>query len=1293
MADTADGQELRRTLYHRLHWLWPILASPLLRRTVRVALWALLAGWLVFAALVLSLRYIVLPNIGAYHVQIEQALSDAIGQPVTISQIEARWQGLNPDIVLDQVTLSDHQGVQVFSVEQMETVISWRSLLHGRVTLASLIIERPVLQVRRETTGRITVAGIDAESEGDSTFSTWALEQPQIRVRNATIVWDDRLRAAPQLVLEDLQFGLDNKGRRHRFGLSAAPPSELAARIDVRGEVTGSLDEALEHFAGQVYVQLDYADLAGWRHWVDYPVDLTSGRGALRIWGDLADGKGKVTTDLALETVRVRLDKKLPELDLESLRGRLEGSYKTGAWTLAGRKIELQAADGLHILPTDFQVAWQQDARSGRVTGSANANMLDLAMLGRLAAYLPLDVRSRDLLDRHKPRGRLAGLRAGWGQTGEVPDQYSLRAAFTDLGVLADGYFPGANGLAGQVELDEKGGSLSLDAGRSGISLPAVFVEPNIAFEQLRARATWKLAGKNVDVKLERLQFDGADAAGSASGSYHYTGSGPGAIDLVGSITRADGRVVWRYIPSVIGAEVRDWLRSAIVSGRGYDAKLVLKGDLADFPFRDPATGKFIITAKADGVKLDYADGWPVIEDIKGDMSFGTGMRIVASKGSIFGAKLADVVVEIPDFEADERKLLINGEASGPTGDFLRFIEQSPVSRKIDNFTQGMKAIGNGKLDLALDIPFSRLQDTKVRGEFTLQNNQVQLFEGLAPVTQVNGRLLLTESSISSPEISGRIFGGPVRVGIKSHADKVAVQVAGTSNVAELTQHFGLPVGDRLSGSSAWKASIDIKHGQTDLVVESDLVGITSRLPDPLAKAPASPLALRVTKVTGEAGRQQIQASLGNVAQAVAVKRADVVERAVVVLGSGEARLPDNGIAVRIAVPQFDADAWQALLGGNGNGNGVKRGPRMPALDSLSIRTPMLRLMDREFTQVEAEARPRDDGWQIAIVTQEAAGDLFWRNAGAGWVEGSLRHLVVRPAAEVAGSNMTLINSLPGMNLTVADFRIGDKALGRLELHARNDQGAWHLDKLNLRNPDGALNGKAVWQNDGAGRHQTRLDFELTASDVGRLLTRLGYVDAIRRGTATMAGNVQWNGPLTGIHYPSLSGQMSVVAENGQFNKLEPGVGRLLGLISLQSLPRRLTLDFRDIFSDGLAFDSIEGKTTMTAGLMRTVDALRINSPAAQIEIRGEADLKNETQNLEVLVRPQMGAVAAIGTALVNPIAGAAALLASTVLQNPLGRLFSYRYHVTGSWSDPKVQKVGEFVEEVPQGTSEGGRR
>ena len=1291
MADRETRTALRRGFYYRLRWLWPLLDSALLRGTLRLAGWTALVAWLIFASLVIALRYVVLPNVGVYHAEIEQAISRAVGQRVTIGGIEARWERLNPDLLLGDVVIADHQGSPAFSLQQVEAVLSWSSLWRGRLTLALLAFERPVLHARRETSGRITVAGIAAEGESDPEFARWVLAQKRIRIRNATILWEDLLRGAPPLVLEDLQFGLDNKGRNHRFGLSAAPPPELAARIELRGEISGDLGEALEHLSGRIFVELDFADLAGWQAWVDYPVYLPQGHGAMRLWGDLAEGQGKLTADLSLEDLRVRLGRKVPELALDSLRGRLFGRYREGDWALAGSKVELLAADGTRVAPTDFHAEWKQDGQSGRISGSAGASFLDFAVLGKLASFLPLDPRSRELLERHRPQGRVSELRAGWSRLGDDLDRYSLRAGFADLGLRADGYFPGAKGLSGVVELTEAGGAVSLDSKDAGVSLPAVFSEPDIAVELLRGHARWKVTGDVVDVNLESLRFASPDAEGAVRGSYRHTGEGPGMIDLAATLSRADGRAVWRYLPKVISQDVRDWVRRGIVAGKASDAKLVLKGDLADFPFRERQKGAFQITAKAADVKLDYAPGWPVIEGIDGVLSFGVGMRVVAERGTLLGARLSDVVAEIPDFESFDEQLKIRGEAQGPTGEFLRFIDQSPVGDKIDKFTQGMTATGNGKLDLALDIPLRRLADSRVSGEFRLQNNEIHLFDGMAPLTQVNGRLQLTESSITAPEITGRVFGGQVRAAIRSHADRVAVQVAGASDVGELVRHAGLPVGNRLSGSAAWKSAIDIRHHQIDLVIDSDLVGVASHLPEPLAKAAAEPLALRVEKTRPEAGRDQYRATLGNVAQAVLLKRAEGLERGVVVLGAGEARLPQRGVAVRIAVPRFDVDAWKALAGGDrGGGNGMN----LPEVDSVAIRTPALRLMGRDFTDVDSELRPRDDGWQIALNMQEAAGDVFWRNAGEGSLDGRLQRLVVRPAAEVKDSpGPALINSLPAMNLRVDDFRIGERALGRLDLKARNDQGVWRLETLDLQNPDGALTGKAVWRND-VGRHQTRLDFELTASDVGRLLTRLGYVDAIRRGTGRLAGNVQWNGPLTGIHYPSLTGEMTVSAANGQFNKLEPGVGRLLGLISLQSLPRRLTLDFRDIFSEGLAFDSIEGRTAMTAGVMRTAEPLRIHSPAAQIQIEGQADLKNETQNLQVLVRPQVGSVAAIGAAtLVNPLAGAAALVASTILRNPLGRLFSYRYVVTGSWSDPKVEKVGEIVEEAPPGAAGGGRQ
>jgi uncharacterized protein (TIGR02099 family) len=1273
----VDKRELRAGVYYRLHWLWPWLVKPGIRRGLRMLGWTLFVAWLLFVALILALRYVVLPKVGDYQTEIEQAASSAVGQPVKIGKITARWSGLNPDLVLEDVTIADKQGLPAFTLRQVESVLSWQSVLRMRPMLSLLAFDGPVLHVRRESNGRITVAGLEAEGESDPAFAEWVLDQPRIRILDATIVWDDRLRKAPPLILEDLQFGLDNRGSRHRFGLSAAPPSELAARIDIRGEINGDLGQVLEHLAGQIFVEVDYADLAAWRKWVDYPIHLPQGRGALRVWGDLADGAGKLTADVALEELRVRLGRNLPELDLSSMRGRLEASYKGDQRVVVGRKVELLTMDGIRVAPTDFNATWQQDA-NGRLTGSAGASFLDLAVIGRLAAFLPLDARSRQLLGQHQPQGRISELRTSWEMADEKLARYALKATFSNLGMHAGGYFPGASGLAGLIDLNEKAGELSLDAEQSGLALPAIFPEPNIDFDQLKARVTWKAEAAGLAIKLERLQFDGADATGTASGSYFYDGNGPGVIDLGANIARADARAVWRYLPHVVNAEARDWVRRGVVAGKGHDGKLVLKGNLADFPFRDPAKGKFLVTAKATEGKVDYIPGWPVIENIEADLSFGVGMKITSDKGRILGAKLSDVLVEIPDFESHEEQLLVRGVANGPTSEFLRYIEQSPVSKMIDRFTEGMKAAGNGKLDLTLDIPLRHAFDTKLRGVYQLQNNQLDIVSALPTIAGVGGRLVITEKSIVASDLSGQVFGGPLKVAIKSEGGRIGIQAAGTAKATDLNQHFRWPLMEHLAGSAPWTANISIRGRNADFVIESPLTGISATLPEPLNKAAEASWPLRIERTAPDPTREQYMVTVGNkIAQALVLRRQDGnemrAERAVIALGDGELRLPEKGLAVMVAAPRFDADPWKDLFSGDGGGSVAQNGF---ALSQVAIRTPKLHLLGRDFSQADLTLRPREGGWQIGLNMREVAGDLLWRGAGEGSLEGRLRRLVLRPAAETAGVSNPLINSLPSMNLVVDDFYLGEKHLGQLDLKARNEKGAWQLDVLNLKNPDGSLRSRGVWRN--TGRQQMRLDFDLTASDVGKLLERLGYGDGVRRGTGGLSGMVEWDGPPTAIHYPSMSGKLQVNAEKGQFNKLEPGVGKLLGLISLQSLSRRLTLDFRDIFSDGLAFDSIEGKLVVRKGIMRTSGPLRIKAPAAQIEMEGDVDLKNETQDMRVVVRPELGTVAAVGVALINPVAGAATLLAGSVLQNPLNRLFSYNYHVTGTWSEPLVDKAGK---------------
>ncbi|HSD53557.1 MAG TPA: AsmA-like C-terminal region-containing protein, partial [Burkholderiales bacterium] len=239
------------------------------------------------------------------------------------------------------------------------------------------------------------------------------------------------------------------------------------------------------------------------------------------------------------------------------------------------------------------------------------------------------------------------------------------------------------------------------------------------------------------------------------------------------------------------------------------------------------------------------------------------------------------------------------------------------------------------------------------------------------------------------------------------------------------------------------------------------------------------------------------------------------------------------------------------------------------------------------------------------------------------------------------------------------------------------------------------INAKGLWRPaGGATLEQTDLEVNIKTSDAGKYLDRFGYVDALARGTAGLDASVKWLGPISSIDFASLTGNVTFHAEKGQFVKLKPGIGKLLGVLSLQSLPRRMSLDFHDIFSEGFAFDQINGTAAIAKGLARTED-LKMVGPAATVAITGEADLARETQDLAVRVVPVVGdsVAAAAAVALLNPIVGVGALLAQRLLKDPIGQMLAFQYRITGPWDDPQVERVGLLEgqgETDPFGSTQG---
>ncbi|MEI7432110.1 MAG: DUF3971 domain-containing protein, partial [Betaproteobacteria bacterium] len=861
-----------------------------------------------------------------------------------------------PDLTLLDVNISDAAGRPALAFSRVEAVLSWWSVPSGKLKLRLLRIDQPTLNLRRDADGRLFIAGIPlSQEQSDSDVSDWILAQRRIRIEGATLVWEDELRNAPVLELKAVNLALDNDGKRHRFGLTAVPPEALAAKIDLRGDFRGKDIDRLETWSGKAFAEIDYADLAVWRQWVDYPVALPHGRGAVRTWFNFSEGAlEEITADLSLHDVNLRLAPELPVLDLDHMSGRIGARFTDTGFVVNGSGVELvtrevvsrkkdgkkgaaqessESREAIRIASTDFHVEWQPSDDGKTVAGSASANRLDLGDLARFAEYFPLDAQSRQLLKDYAPQGQINGLSAKWKGDANRLQNYALKADFDKLALKAQGYFPGFSGLSGAFEADQKGGSASLRSQQSSIDLPSVFPESLIELDKLNAQAKWKINKGVLDAELSRVEFAGPEAAGSAQGVYRNTGEGPGSIDLTAALTRGDARAVWRYMPHAVNANARYWLRDSLLAGGASEAKLTLKGNLQDFPFLDKSKGQFLVTVKAQDVTLDYGKDWPKITGIFGDLRFeGAGMIVNVERGQILGAQVGRTRAEIPDFDAPVSLLKVKGVASGPTSEFLSFIEQSPVAERIDHFTEDMRASGNGHLDLELMIPLEEAQlgDSKINGTYTFQNNEVLVDSALPAIRQVNGAVQFSGSDLRVPEITGTLFGGPLKIkGGLQNDGKVLISANGSVNIEQLRKQSDSPLLASLAGSASYRGEIHVNKRNADLVVDTSLVGLNSLLPEPFKKTAAEALPLHFEKkllplVSARKGekvdstqRDQLSASLGSVMKLQLIRRKQaegfVAERGAIAVGQPLV-LPASGVALGVSGKRLDFDAWRKVL-------------------------------------------------------------------------------------------------------------------------------------------------------------------------------------------------------------------------------------------------------------------------------------------------------------------------------------------------------------------------------------------
>jgi len=855
-------------------------------------------------------------------------------------------------------------------------------------------------------------------------------------------------------------------------------------------------------------------------------------------------------------------------------------------------------------------------------------------------------------------------------------------------------------------------------------------------------------------VEIEQLAFSNADGIAQVRGSYRSGGKGAGLVDLQGQLRSLRADRVVRYLPLVVGADLRKWLRTSVQGGMVSQARFVVRGDIEDFPFRAPGSGQFLVEGQLGGTRLDYARGWPAIDDIVGSLHFeGAAMRIEARAGQSLGLRLENTRAAIADLDAPV--LRISGLARGKTSDMIRFVNQSPIATRINEFSEDLEARGDAQLDLSLVLPLEDLDRTQVLGTVKLEDNEMRLSEDLPPLSAVRGDFGFTESALFLSSLRGQFLGGEIQISGRSEASgQLRLEASGRATASALHAWLGHPALERMRGSLGYKGVLGLEGRAVTLRVDSDGKGLLVDLPEPLRKKVAEAWPIRVellpvrrfapdpvaptegdrTRSTAVLREDQIRVRLREelhvwVGRERRQPDADLEVVSGVIAAGTEPLLPARGLAITVRHPQIAVESWLPLL----RASGSQPGPLVP--DRVAIATGQLRYEGRDLHQVVIGASQHQGRWQLNLAAREAEGFASFRlptqdDPGEVQARFARVELPVREAQDPGTAPDASVRRLPTMDLQLARLKIGERELGAWVVRASSqrigDSWRWQVDDMQMQMDGARLVARGKWGaerpgEEGAARPdpvgkaaptaaprqpgkaaqtaaqqpaRMQLEFDLRIDDAGRTLDRLGFPGSFAGGEGRIGGNLSWQGLPWELHYPSLEGRLDLGMGRGRFLKTEPGVAKLLSVLNLQALPRRLNFDFSDIFSRGYSFDGLRADVRIGQGVART-DNFSMIGPQAVVGLRGVVDLAGETQDMLAEVVPNLdaGMASIVYGALINPFVGLGSLVAQYALADPIRRLFTYRYAITGSWEDPRVADLGRGgLLEVLQGKSDDPR-
>ena len=916
------------------------------------------------------------------------------------------------------------------------------------------------------------------------------------------------------------------------------------------------------------------------------------------------------------------------------------------------------------------------------------------------------------LISELNPKGQLDNLAIQFFPERKVFD-FDLSASLNNVSVDNWGGAPLAANVSGILRTSLLNGYFDLNTEEFKLGFPELFRE-NWIYHTAKARIYWDIVDDYYILKSDDIAMTAPE--GNLKGKLRLDipladPDAPMDMALTVGITEGDASQTPKYLPVYLPMDegLVEWLDSAIHKADINSGGFLWNGAIVDSKrSEDSRWGLFF---DIDNGKLDYGVGeWPLLENLSARVFVNDDrVEVIGNKAESAGATLRNFSAHVP-LRDDDLVVNVHGRAFADGETVRYFLTETPVDEYLEGEARSWKLDGDVSAGIKLELPIEDMDSFKFTLDAGVKDFLFAIPENDISVEHIRGQLSFsTEDGLNARALYGSFLGRPAEYSIQTVMNGSELMYTDINwysriSVPRLQHWLGLDWLSLLEGETDYKGHLRLTNDALDLNVSSDLKGMEIELPAPLGKAFDSslPFNLRFLSNKQNAGHYDLTASLGELGRtAIRFSPEFDLNGVVVALGS-ESDVPpvmDKRIVLTGHLPELDVEVWQNRFAGQPGREDEVELARQLTIDNVHI--DRVRYSDYEWHDVNVSLAGSEDAMTLKVDSEKLSGNLTIPVTRDERYRLEMERLHLPDEQEdnddeshdvLAEVNPAL---LPDIDVAIKSLVIGEQLMGAVSLSLEQTDDGLKIDNLKTSLAGMTLTGFADWVYSG-NEHHSWFQGKLEGGSLGDLNKALGFPELVVSEKSHLDINLNWNGSPLNENFSSIKGGVDIRLEKGRIIDGGSGSGalRLFGVLNVDTLRRRMFLDFSDLYSSGISFDELTGVVRFNQGVVTFDEPVVIKGPSSTIRLNGTADANKEELDLAMSVTLPVTSNLPILSVLLGtapPLAGVI-FIADKLVGEQVNELASIHYTIKGTFDEPVVAMDENYARRARQKNSTGNK-